>query len=138
MGVYSTPHMFPISSTYALVRSLSPHVLISFKQGANGDEDFMAPERSGKKQVGTQYEVARIAYERNKDKPREICTTMQPHAWGYNKNDDGKHHLADDVMKMLRDAADMNANLLLNIGSLPDGSLPEEDMRVLEEGGRRR
>ncbi|MEA1877048.1 MAG: alpha-L-fucosidase [Bacteroidota bacterium] len=138
MGYYAAPEMFPIDSTYALIRSLSPHALISFKQGANGDEDFMAPERSGKARVGNQFEVAKIAYEKNKDKPREICTTMQPHAWGYKKNDDGKHHSADDVMKMLQDAADLNANLLLNIGPLPDGSLPEEDMRVLEEVGRRR
>lgn len=138
MGYYATPDMFPIDSTYTLIRSLSPHVLISFKQGANGDEDFMAPERSGKARVGNQFEVAKIAYEKNKDKPREICTTMQPHAWGYNKNDDGKHRSADDVMKMLADAKAMNANLLLNIGPLPDGALPEEDMRVLEEVGRRR
>ncbi len=138
MGVYASPDKFPIDSTYALVRSLSPHALISFKQGACGDEDFMAPERSGKARVGNQFEVARIAYERNKNKPREVCTTMQPHAWGYNKNDDGKHHSADDVMKMLKDAKAMNANLLLNIGPLPNGALPEEDMRVLEEVGRRR
>ncbi len=52
MGVYSNSKMFPIDSTYALVRSLSPHALISFKQGANGDEDFMAPERGGGAKVG--------------------------------------------------------------------------------------
>jgi len=138
MGVYAAPEFFPIDSTYALVRSISPHALISFKQGANGDEDFMAPERSGKARVGNQFPIAQKVYEMNKDKPREICTTLQPHAWGYNKRDDGKHRTADDVMKMLADAKAMNANLLLNIGPLPDGGLPEEDVRTLIEVGRRR
>ncbi len=138
MGVYAAPDMFPIDETYALVRSLSPHALISFKQGANGTEDFMAPERNGQAKVGSQYEIANIVYEKNKDKPREICTTLQPHAWGYKKADDGNHHSADEVMKMLENARAMNANLLLNIGPLPNGALPEEDIRILTEVGKRR
>lgn len=137
MGVYSNSKMFPIDSSYALVRSLSPHALISFKQGANGDEDFMAPERSGTARVGEKFEVARIAYEKNKNKPKEICTTLQPHAWGYAKADDGKHKNADQVMEMLKDAEEIGANLLLNIGPLPDGSLPKEDIKTLQEVGRR-
>ncbi|MBE9517616.1 MAG: alpha-L-fucosidase [Bacteroidetes bacterium] len=135
MGYYSRPDLFPIDSTYALVRSLSPHALISFKQGANGDEDFMAPERGGAARVGQQFEVARKVYELNKDKPREICNTLQPHAWGYNKQHDGNHKSADDILKMLEDARANNANLLLNVGPKGDGSFPEEDIRVLEEAG---
>ena len=138
MGVYASPGFFPIDSTYALVRSLSPHVLISFKQGANGTEDFMAPERSGKARVGSEYEIANQVYELNKDKPKEICTTLQPHAWGYNQADDGKHHGPDEVMNMLEDAKAMNANLLLNIGPLGNGALPEEDIETLIEVGIRR
>jgi len=135
MGYYANSDPFPIDSTYSLIRSLSPHALISFKQGANGDEDFMAPERSGSARVGKQFEVARIAYEKNKNKPKEICTTMQPHAWGYNKSNDGKHVNAERVMEMLKNAEEIGANLLLNIGPLPDGSLPEEDMSTLREIG---
>ncbi|MBT3747751.1 MAG: alpha-L-fucosidase precursor [Bacteroidetes bacterium] len=138
MGVYASHDKFPIDSTYALVRSLSPHALISFKQGANGDEDFMAPERSGKARVGKQFEISKIVYDKNKNKPREICTPLQPHAWGYNKSDDGKHRTPDEVMKMLADAKALNANLLLNIGPLPDGALPEEDIKTLIEVGKRR
>ena len=137
MGFYSRPEIFPIDSTYALVRSLSPHALISFKQGANGDEDFMAPERKGGAVVGSQFEVARKVYELNKDKPKEICNTLQPHAWGYNKGDDGQHKSADDVMQMLKDAREMNANILLNIGPKGDGSIPEEDVTTLTEAGKR-
>ena len=72
-----------------------------------------------------------------KNKPREICTTLQPHAWGYNKNVDGQHKSPDEVMQMLSDADSLNANLLLNIGPKADGSIPEEDVVILEEVGRR-
>ncbi len=135
MGYYSRPDLFPIDSTYALVRSLSPHALISFKQGANGDEDFMAPERGGNARVGEQFEVARMVYELNKDKPREICNTLQPHAWGYNKRHDGNHKSADDILKMLDDAQAIDANLLLNVGPKGDGSFPEEDVQALLKAG---
>jgi alpha-L-fucosidase len=137
MGYYSNPDLFPVDSTYALVRQLSPHALISFKQGANGEEDFMAPERKGAAMVGQQFEVARKVYEKNKNKPREICNTLQPHAWGYNKSDDGHHKNADEVMQMLKDAEEMNANLLLNIGPKGDGSIPDEDVSILKEVGKK-
>jgi alpha-L-fucosidase len=135
MGYYSRPDLFPIDSTYALVRSLSSHALISFKQGANGDEDFMAPERGGNARVGQQFEVARKVYELNKDKPREICNTLQPRAWGYNKEHDGNHKSTEEVLQMLSDARAMDANLLLNVGPKGDGSFPEEDIRALTEAG---
>lgn len=137
MGYYHRPDLFPIDSTYALIRSLSPHALISFKQGANGDEDFVAPERGGSARVGQQLEVARKVYELNRDKPREICNTLQPHAWGYNKSKDGKHKDADEVLNLLREARATGANLLLNVGPKGDGSLPEEDIRALKEAGSR-
>ena len=47
MGYYARPDLFPIEETYTLIRSLQPQTLIAFKQGANGDEDFASPERSG-------------------------------------------------------------------------------------------
>ena len=87
--------------------------------------------------MGQQFEVARKVYEMNKDKPREICNTLQPHAWGYNRAHDGNHKTADEILGMLADAASMNANLLLNVGPKGDGSFPDEDISALEEAGRR-
>ncbi len=136
MGYYHRPDLFPIDSTYALIRELSPHALISFKQGANGKEDFMAPERSGGAKVGQKLEVAAMVYEKNKDKLREICNTLQPHAWGYNKKNDGKHKSAEEVIKLLDDAGNMNSNLLLNVGPKGDGSFPEEDIEILRKAGK--
>ncbi|MCG8309186.1 MAG: alpha-L-fucosidase [Cytophagales bacterium] len=137
MGFYSRPDLFPIEETYALVRSMSPHALISFKQGANGDEDFSAPERGGGAKVGQQFDVAKKVYELNKNKPKEVCNTLQPHAWGYRRADDGKHKTADDVMAMLHQVDSIGANLLLNVGPLPDGSFPQEDIMTLKEVGKR-
>ena len=137
MGYYSRPDLFPIEETYALVRSMNPHALISFKQGANGDEDFSAPERSGAAKVGQQHEVANKVYELNKDKPKEICNTLQPHAWGYSKAVDGQHKKADEVLEILYQMDSIGANLLMNVGPLPDGAFPEEDISTLREVGRR-
>ncbi len=136
MGYYHRPDLFPIDSTYALIRKISPHALISFKQGANGDEDFIAPERGGGAKVGQQFDVAKRTYEKNKDKPREICNTLQPHAWGHNKKHDGNHKTADDIIDMLKDAKSIDANLLLNVGPKGDGSFPEEDIKALKEAGK--
>ncbi len=136
MGFYSRPDLFPIDETYALIRSLQPQCLISFKQGANGDEDFVAPERKagGLAKGG---DVAARVWEINKDKPKEICDTLQPSAWGYDERTNGKHRTADDVMKMLADARAIDANLLLNTGPLPDGSIHPDDVATLREVGKR-
>ncbi|NQU51370.1 MAG: alpha-L-fucosidase [Bacteroidetes bacterium] len=136
MGLYNRPDLFPVEETYALIRSLSPHALISFKQGANGDEDFSAPERNASATVGNQFEVARMVYEKNKNKPKEICNTLQPHAWGYDKRNDGKHKTAEGLIQIIKETWEKDANLLMNVGPLPDGSFPEEDIISLTEAGK--
>jgi alpha-L-fucosidase len=107
---------------YDFIHSLQPQVLVSYKQGFIGTEDFMAPEHRFKGET---------------DKPLEICTTLQKGGWGHIKSQDGKHRNADDVMKMLADAKEKNANLLLNIGPLGDGTVLREDVETLREVGRR-
>lgn len=141
MGYYKRPDLFPIEETYHLIRSKQPQCLISFKQGANGSEDFVAPERHvhGHTQGG---HIGSKIWQLNKDKPKEICDTLQPkgipgNSWGYNKYADGKHMQADDVMKMLDVAQNMDANLLLNTGPLPDGDIDPIDVKTLREVGKR-
>ena len=145
MGYYARPDLFPVEETYALIRELQPQALISFKQGASGDEDFYAPERHSysladrvRERIGSAAaEVAERAWERNKDKLGEICDTMQPGAWGYRAGDEGSHHTADGVMEMLASADAQGCNLLLNAGPLPDGSIHPDDVVALREVGRR-
>jgi alpha-L-fucosidase len=147
MGYYARPDLFPMAETYALVSSLQPQCLVSFKQGANGSEDFAAPERASAglhrfdsilpDRRAVSREVAQRAWQKNKNKQIELCNTLQPHAWGYNKADDGNHRHADAVTEMLRNAWGSKANLLLNTGPLPDGSIAGEDVGTLREVGRR-
>lgn len=138
---HQRPDLFPIEETYALIRSLQPQCLISFKQGANGDEDFAAPERAiqslNHKLQGKVGESSRKAWLKNQDKPWEICETLQPRVWGYNKYNDGEHRTADDVMQMYAYARTLNARVLLNTGPLPDGSIDPTDHATLLEVGRR-
>ena len=108
---------FKIQELYDHIHSLQPQVLVSYKQGLLGTEDFKAPERKFKGQSKV---------------PLELCDTLQPHGWGYTKKDDGKHKTADQVMKMLEDARKLNANLLLNTGPLPDGSTVRFTLKILK------
>jgi len=107
---------------YDQIRSLQPQVLISYKQGYLGTEDFMAPERHWK---GTS------------EKPLEICNTLQGYSWGYDSADEGRHRRPNAVMKMLADAKAMPANLLLNTGPLPNGAVHPDDIKTLKAVGRR-
>ncbi|MCX7006536.1 MAG: alpha-L-fucosidase, partial [Kiritimatiellaeota bacterium] len=145
MAYYARPDLFPIAETYAMIRKLQPQTLLCFKQGATGTEDFGAPERSGTslvERVRKQFDEARAqvaaaAWESNKVKHNEICDTLQPHQWGYTKNDDGAHLDADEVLRRLGYAFHQNCNLLMNTGPLPDGSIHPVDVQTLREVGRR-
>jgi alpha-L-fucosidase len=144
MGYYARPDLFDMDNTYAMIRELSPHALISFKQGATGNEDFVAPERHiddmvarvTKKLGEKSGAVAAEGWEKNKGKPREICDTMQPRTWGYNKTKDGQHLTAEQVVEKLHAAKANGANLLLNVGPMPDGSFPQEDIDALVAAGK--
>ncbi len=144
MGYYARPDLFPIEETYQLIRSLQPQTLISFKQGANGEEDYVAPERTPRAHTYGK-EISNRAWEKNQGKPIEICDTLQAYrpgvhggsTWGYNRDLDGSHHDADHVMEMLGHARKVNANLLLNTGPLPDGSIHPADVQTLREVGKR-
>lgn len=119
------PDLFRLEDTYSLIRKLQPAALISYKGGATGTEDFIAPERErleGRDMAG---------------KPGEICDTLNPNSWGYNKADERSKKTADEVMTMLKKAQSINCNLLLNTGLLGDGSIHPEEEKVLQEVGRR-
>ncbi len=145
MGYYARPDLFPIEETYALVRRLQPHGLISFKQGATGMEDFAAPERKGqsleervRKLIGEDSaRLAARAWEANRNKWNEICDTLQPHQWGYVRNDEGRHLDATGTLRRLGAASAARCNLLMNTGPLPEGGIHPDDVATLREVGRR-
>jgi len=133
---------FKCEELYELIREISPHALVSYKQGLLGTEDFFAPEHkvptksndSGEDYQKNQNRVGKI--EEHKEKIIEVCTTMikDPVSWGYKAN---AHHLsADEVLQKLKEARENNYNLLLNIGVMPDGSLDPLDVKTLKQVGK--
>lgn len=143
-AVYYRPDLFPVSETYALIRSLQPQCLIAFKQGATGEEDFMSQEmefvplktrleKSGAPRRAI--ELSERVWRTHSRKWNEICTTLQYKGWSYEP--DAERRDADEVMKMLANAAGRRCNLLLNTGPLGDGSIHPDDDATLREVGRR-
>ena len=111
---------------YDHIHSLQPQVILSYKQGVLGTEDYVSPEHKA------------IALPRGK--PGEICTTMCDRplvSWGYLEEGKGQHKTEAEVWEALGQAAEGNCNLLLNTGPLPDGALDEEDAVVLRCVGDR-
>ncbi|MEI6865042.1 alpha-L-fucosidase [Flavicella sp.] len=115
--------LFKCQDLYDLIHSKQPQVLVSYKQGLLGTEDFLAPERKYKQ--GEKIE-----------KPLEICDHLQRKGWGYLSSQDGNHKSKEEVIKMLKKADKYPANLLLNTGPLPSGEIPPEDVKVLREVGK--
>ncbi|MDP3073030.1 MAG: alpha-L-fucosidase [Opitutaceae bacterium] len=112
---------FKCQELYDHVHGLQPQVLVSYKQGLLGTEDFFAPEHK--------------AISNPSGKPMEICSTLQEKSWGYNAS--ARNLNTDEAWAKLGAARMGNANLLLNSGPMPDGSIPPEHARVLRElGGR--
>ena len=62
---------------------------------------------------------------------------MAPGSWGYKKDTTGAHLTAEQVWEKLRQSRGRRANLLLNTGPLPDGSLDTEDVAVMRTVGAR-
>jgi alpha-L-fucosidase len=115
--------LFNCQELYDLIHSKQPQVLVSYKQGLLGTEDFLAPEKTYKS-------VEKPA------KPLEICDHLQRIGWGYVKSEDGKHKSKEEVIDMLKKANGYPANLLLNTGPLPSGEIHPEDVKVLREVGK--
>ena len=73
---FTQREIFPIDETYKLIRSLSSHALISFKQGANGDEDYSAPEHNLNAKVGSNFEIAKKVYSLNAKNLRKFVQQL--------------------------------------------------------------
>lgn len=140
-GYYAAPDMMPVEKSYELVRSLQPQTLISFKHGATGTEDFGTLEQhfhTLEDQIRKNYgeraaAIAHNAWEKNLPKHNEICATLQRSKWAYAITEE--HLDPEEVRGLLAHAHSHNANLLLNTGPLPDGSIPQADIDTLREVG---
>ncbi len=95
----------------------APGVIVNSRMGGYGD-------------YGTPEQAIPIAAPEG---PWEFCVTINDH-WGYVRGDDN-HKSARQCIRMLAECAGMGGNLLLDIGPKNDGSLQDEQARVLEEMG---
>ena len=115
---------FRCQELYDLCHQLQPQTLVSYKQGYLGTEDFFAPEH----RVYNRFGDAAAA------KPGEVCTTAGG-GWGYTAGHE--YATGQEVWQKLTDTCAGGYNLLMNVGPLPDGSLPGDAARALREVGRR-
>ena len=99
------------------VYKLQPGILINNRNGEPCD--FGTPEN--------------VIKEGAKRKPWEACLTMNDN-WGYHATD---HNFksSKEVIKSLIKCVSLGGNLLLNVGPKPDGTFPEESVKVLGEVG---
>ena len=130
---------FKCEALYEHIRRIHPHALISYKQGLLGTEDFFAPEHGIPKNA-IHDEMSKRKLGKINEQPNkkiEICTTMihEPPSWGYLPN--AKHKNEDQVWEKLQEASEMNANLLLNTGPMPDGAIDPVDEATLKAVGAR-
>jgi len=100
----------------AMVFELQPDIIVNNRNKLDGD--FSTPEQ--------RIEAAKNAW--------ESCMTMND-SWGYHKNDDAWKSPKTIVRNLITCAHD-TGNYLLNIGPKPDGSIPEESVRILTSVGK--
>lgn len=101
-----------------MVFKLQPDIIVNNRNRLGGD--FSTPEQH------IQAEKAGRAW--------ESCMTMND-SWGYQKADDNWKS-PKTIVRNLVTCANGGGNYLLNIGPKPDGSVPEESVRILSEAGK--
>ena len=68
------------------------------------------------------------------DRYWELCMTMND-SWGFQPND-LNYKTPNQVIRILVDCLNLGGNLLLDIGPKADGTIPDEQVNILEELGR--
>lgn len=115
---------------YKLIHSLQPQCLISNNHHLTPipGEDFQAFEKDlpgGNTSGFGGQSVSQL--------PLETCETMN-NSWGFNIND-RKYKSTKDLIHYMINAASLNANFLLNVGPMPDGTIQPEFVKTLKEIG---
>lgn len=117
---------------YGLIHRLQPQCMIGNNHHLTPlpGEDFQMFERDlpGENKSGLSFQTA------SDQVPLETCETLNK-SWGFNITDTS-FKSARNVIHYLVNAAGRNANLLLNIGPLPDGSIQQEFIDTLTTVGQ--
>lgn len=118
-----------IGDIYRMIRFLQPNALVSFREGATGEEDFFSvldiTDKSGH-------------YGANTTQPVEIRRCLcGGDDRGFIPERAGSHLRLEQVWAELKEAHLANANLQVNTALMPDGSLDLEDIKTLLAVGER-
>jgi alpha-L-fucosidase len=102
----------------AMVFELQPEIIVNNRNKLPGD--FSTPEQKIVAETG--------------GRAWESCMTLND-SWGYQRADDNWKSPRTVIRNLIQCARD-GGNYLLNIGPKPDGSIPEESLRILTAVGR--
>ncbi len=116
---------------YKLIHTLQPQCLIGNNHHLDPipGEDFQMFERDlpGENKSG-------LSFQQASSLPLETCETLNG-SWGYNITD-RNYKTVNQVIQMAVGAAGRNANLLLNVGPMPNGEIQPEFRDTLAAAGK--
>ncbi|WP_407478074.1 alpha-L-fucosidase [Elizabethkingia meningoseptica] len=105
--------------TLANLRKYNPNIIINSRLNNHGD--YETPEQG-------------IPVVAPQSKYWELCYTMND-SWGYQPFD-RNYKTPNMIVRTLADVISMGGNLLIDIGPKADGSIPTEQVKILENLGR--
>lgn len=102
-----------------MVRELQPHIIINDRSQLL--EDFGTPEE----------------HLTPSERDWEACMTFNGISWGYIDSEQAKpySYTPQQILDMIQKVTSNGGNLLLNVGPMPDGTLPEEVIEPLTKVG---
>ena len=113
-----TPEQWESEQMNKMVFELQPEIIVNNRNGLEGD--FSTPEQHIQAaQAGRSWET---------------CMTLND-SWGFNRGDLA-WKTPRTIVNNLAECAQGGGNYLLNIGPMPDGSVPPESVEVLEAVGK--
>ena len=127
----SVPFNWELEEQYKLIHDLQPGCLVgnNHHQTPFEGEDIQIFERDvpGENKAGLSgQDISAL--------PLETCQTMN-HSWGYRVTDQ-EYKSTRELIQLLVRTSGKGANLLLNVGPQPDGTLPEAALTRLAEMGK--
>ena len=111
------PNFWHEKDMYRMIRSLQPDIITNNRYGTRALGDYQTPEG----RVGTY----------NPDVSWESCFALN-NAWGYVP---GEPMSCRKLLQTLLKCATGDGNLLMNVGPMPDGTMPPDHVARLREAG---
>jgi alpha-L-fucosidase len=111
-----------LAGTYRIIHETQPHALVANNHHAAPlpDEDFQVFKQDSPGKSGAGFNQAKVTG----GLPLETCMTINQ-SWGFDARDT-KYKSTDSLIEALVESAGRGANLLLNVGPRPDGTIDHE------------